>query len=171
MKKLTIIWIAIFAVFVLFNTTNVFAIAETANCTVGNTQPSGFCDPGLDCIAKDPLKPLDGGSCQKTGNITIKAPTDAANKPIGYSDLGKFINNIITLVFILAIIIVLFMLIWGALEWITSGGEKEAVAGARNRIISALIGLAVLSVAFALANVAGQFLGFDILSTIKIPRP
>jgi hypothetical protein len=104
-------------------------------------------------------------------DINITAPKDSAQNPIGYSDLGKFINNIITLAFILAIIAVLFMLVWGAFEWIVSGGDKEAVAKARNRIINALIGLAVLAVAFALASVAGTFLGFDITKTIVIPKP
>lgn len=104
-------------------------------------------------------------------DIIIDVPKDAGGKKIGYSELGTFINNVITLAFILAIIVVLIMLIWGAFEWITSGGDKEAVGKARNRIINALIGLAVLGVAFALANVAGQFLGFDITQTIKIPTP
>lgn len=90
---------------------------------------------------------------------------------VGYSDLGKFVSNILVLAFSIGIIVVLFMLIWGAFEWITSGGDKEAVGKARGRIINALVGLGVLSVAFALAKLAGQFLGFDITRTIPIPGP
>lgn len=104
-------------------------------------------------------------------DINITPPKDSAGNPIGYSDLGKFINNIITLAFILAILTVLVMLIWGAFEWIVSGGDKEAVGKARGRIINALIGLAVLAVAFALTSVGGAFLGFDITKTIVIPKP
>ncbi len=104
-------------------------------------------------------------------DINISPPKDVAGNLIGYSDLGRFINNIITLAFILAILVVLIMLIWGAFEWIVSGGEKEAVGKARGRIINALIGLAVLAVAFALASVGGTFLGFDITKTIQIPKP
>ena len=99
-----------------------------------------------------------------TTAITITPP-----KP-GYSDLGKFITNILVLAFGLALLVVLVMLVWGAFEWIVSGGDKEAVGKARSRIINALIGLAVLAVAFALARVAGQFLGFD-LTNIPIPTP
>lgn len=104
-------------------------------------------------------------------DITLTPPKDSGGKNIGYSDLGVFINNIITLAFILAIIVVLVMLIWGAFEWIVSGGDKESVGKARSRIINALIGLAVLGVAFALASVMGTFLGFDITKTIVIPTP
>lgn len=89
----------------------------------------------------------------------------------GYSSLGLFITNILTLAFGLAILLVLIMLVWGAFEWIASGGDKEAVGKARNRIINALIGLAVLAIAYALTRVAGQFLGFDITAGIPIPTP
>lgn len=91
----------------------------------------------------------------------------------GFGDIGTFISNIITLAFIVALIVVLIMLIWGAFEWIVSGGDKEAVGKARGRIINALIGLAVLAVAFALFRFAGQFLGFNIpgTGTIELPIP
>lgn len=104
-------------------------------------------------------------------DITIDRPK-SGGKNIGYTDLGNFISNIISIVFIFAIIIVLVMLVWGALEWIVSGGEKEAVGKARGRIINALIGLAVLAVAFALATVGAQILGFpDLTTKIPIPTP
>lgn len=104
-------------------------------------------------------------------DITITPPKDpTTGKNVGYGDLGAFISNVVTLVFIFAIILVLAMLIWGAFEWITSGGDKESVGKARNRILNALIGIAVLAVAFALFKVAGQFLGFDPLN-FTIPRP
>jgi len=68
------------------------------------------------------------------------------------------------------VLLVLVMLIWGAFEWITSGGDKEAVGKARSKIINALIGMAVLAIAFALARVAGQFTGINI-ENITIPTP
>ncbi|MDO8573176.1 MAG: hypothetical protein Q7R77_00300 [Candidatus Daviesbacteria bacterium] len=106
-----------------------------------------------------------------TPDITIEAPVNKlTNKPLGYSNLGIFISNAISLIFIFAVIMVLIMLIWGAFEWIASGGDKEAVGKARNRILNALIGMAVLAVAFAIFKVAGQFLGFDTLNFV-IPTP
>lgn len=88
----------------------------------------------------------------------------------GYKDIGSFISNIITVAFSIAILVVLIMLIWGAFEWIVSGGDKEAVGKARGRIINALIGLAVLAVAFALASLGSQILGIPI-TTLPIPTP
>ncbi len=97
-------------------------------------------------------------------SITITEPTK------GYKTLGGFINNVLILAFGIAVLVVIVLLIWGAFERIASGGDKDSVAKARNRIINALIGLAVLAVAFALARVAAQFLGFDI-TNIPIPSP
>lgn len=103
-------------------------------------------------------------------DIQIGTPK-IGDKDVGYSDISKFVNNIVSLIFIVATIIVLFMLVWGAVEWIFSGGNKEAVASARGRIIHALVGFAILAVAFAIAKLAGQFLGFDITGTLPIPHP
>lgn len=98
-------------------------------------------------------------------DIIVKAPEKG-----GFKTIGDFISNVLTFVFALAILAVLIMLIWGAFEWITSGGDKETVAKARNKILNALIGLAVLAVAFALANVGAKFVGLD-LGKLTIPTP
>jgi len=109
-----------------------------------------------------------------TGTVIQISPPVFNNDPtkrIGYTDINEFINNILILVFIVAIVAVLFMLVWGALQWIFSGGEKEAVASARNRIIHALVGLAILAIAIAVARLAGQFLGVDLFTKFEIPHP
>lgn len=102
--------------------------------------------------------------------LNIQAPTNEGKK-IGYDNLSSFITNIMQLAFGLAIVLVLIYLVWGAFDWITSGGDKDAVGKARSKIVNALIGIAVLAVAFALANTAAQFLGWSGLSNIKIPTP
>ncbi|MEK7616565.1 MAG: hypothetical protein AAB414_00730 [Patescibacteria group bacterium] len=106
---------------------------------------------------------------QDPGQIKIERPV-IDGKPVGFGTLGNFIQNTLALLFIVAVIVVLFMLVWGAFEWITSGGDKDAVGKARGRIINALVGLAILAIAFALFQVAGQFLGFNVLD-FKIPTP
>ncbi len=102
--------------------------------------------------------------------IDLKRPTLGGNA-IGYDNINNFISNAIQLVFIVGIVLVLVMLIWGGVEWIMSGGDKDAVGKARGKILNALIGLAILAVAFAIAQVAGAFLGIDIFQRIEIPRP
>lgn len=98
------------------------------------------------------------------GTIQIDQPEK------GFKSLSNAISNIITIVLAIGVIMVLVMIIWGAFEWITSGGDKEAVGKARGKIINALIGLVVLAVAFAIARLGGQIAGFDIFN-ISIPTP
>ena len=109
--------------------------------------------------------------------ISLLTPVQALAQDIkvdppgqGFKTIGNFVTNVTQLALILGVLVVMVMLIWGAFEWITSGGDKEAVGHARNRIINALIGLAVLAIAFALFTVAGQFIGFN-KPEFTIPRP
>lgn len=82
----------------------------------------------------------------------------------GGTSLGLILSNALTIIFVVAAFAVLFMLIIGAFQWITSGGDKEAVGRARGRITHALIGLAILALAFLIVTVVGQILNIDILS-------
>lgn len=104
--------------------------------------------------------------------LAFAAPGDIVINPphSGYDDLGKFITAVINLVFIVGAVSVLIMLVWGAVQWIFSGGEKEAVSHARNRIIHALVGLAILAVAFALAVFFGRFVGINLFQ-LTPPTP
>ncbi|MCL4366743.1 pilin [Patescibacteria group bacterium] len=105
--------------------------------------------------------------------VNVQPPTGkgiAAN-----TGVGTVITNIINLVFIVAILLVLFMLISGAITWITSSGDKEKVGQARGRIINALIGLAILALAFLILNVAGNLINFNLsnlqLNPLNTPNP
>ena len=89
----------------------------------------------------------------------------------GYNNITDFINAALRLAFIVALLIVLIMFVWGAIEWIASGGDKEAIDKARKRITNALIGLVILAVAFAVVNLAGTFVGINLLGVFTIPSP
>ncbi len=104
---------------------------------------------------------------QTTNNSSIQISTP----DVGYSNISDFLNASIRLIFIVALLIALVMLIWGAVEWILSGGNKELLEKARGRIIHALVGLAILAVAFAIVQLAGRFLGVDLLGNFIIPSP
>lgn len=85
------------------------------------------------------------------------------------TDVNKVIGNAITILITIALIAVLFMLIYGAFEWIISGGDKEKVASARNRITHALIGLLILGLAFLIVTVVGTIIGVNVLQGLTIP--
>ena len=71
------------------------------------------------------------------------------------------------LLFILGAILVLIYFIWGALEWMTSGGNKDGAAAARKRITYALVGLALLGLSFVILRTLGFILGFENVFNFK----
>ena len=55
-------------------------------------------------------------------------------------------------------------LIWGAIDWITSGGDKAKYESARNKITYALIGLAIMAFVWLIWRMVIYFLGIGIVS-------
>ena len=74
--------------------------------------------------------------------------------------LVKFISFGIQIFILVAGLFLLFYLLWGAFDWIASGGEKEKIAKAQSKITNALIGIVLVFVVLTVFNVlAGNILG------------
>ncbi len=100
----------------------------------------------------DPIQDLFGGI----------SPPAAMN--VGGSDpvagLGKFIGFGINMFILIAGMFLIFYLLWGALDWINSSGEKEKLTKAQNKITNALIGIVLIFVVLTVFNLlAGNILG------------
>lgn len=129
-----------------------------------DTCPSGYSCQWYAPAAKSICdKTGSGGTGGVFGKITPPkelAPFTAAD-PTGAGGISKFLSNLVSLIYTLASIVLLFMFIWGAFDWLTSGGDKEKVAAARGKIISAIIGIVLFAVAFAVIQILGVFTGFS----------
>lgn len=68
-------------------------------------------------------------------------------------EINEVLTFIIRFFFIVAGLIALIYLLLGALAWITSGGNKESVDKAREKIQAALVGLILIFVVLALVAV------------------
>jgi hypothetical protein len=92
-------------------------------------------------------------------------------RPPGFEieDLGLLISNAIGIALILAGVMVFVYLVWGGIQWITSGGDKGKTEEARARITAALIGLAIVAAAWAVMQLVGYFFGLD-LENPDIPQ-
>ncbi len=82
--------------------------------------------------------------------------------------IQTIILNVISLFFAVGGIGVVIYFIWGAVDWIMSGGDKEKVANARKKMANSLIGLLLLSLAFAIIRLVGAIAGFDPLGNMQI---
>lgn len=95
---------------------------------------------------------------------TISPPPALSNfigtDPTGAAGISKFLTNLVALIYTLAAVVFIFMLLWGAYDWITSGGEKEKMQTAKERITQAFVGIILFAAAFAVIAILGRFTGF-----------
>lgn len=81
----------------------------------------------------------------------------------GDASFNIILQDILTLVFVIAILMALFYLIWGGINWIMSQGDKAKIQASRNRILYALIGLFIMFLSFAIISLFGTFFGVTLL--------
>ena len=92
---------------------------------------------------------------------------DTINPGAGFAgNVGSLINGVLSFVMVVAALLVFLYLIWGGIEWITSGGDKTKTESARSKITAAVIGLVVLAASYAILLIALQFLGFESLADV-----
>lgn len=82
--------------------------------------------------------------------------------------IGVLTENAITLLFSFSALAVIAYFLWGAFDWIVSGGDKEKISSARKKMTHALIGLALLSLSFVIIAVVGELVGFSPLKDLQI---
>ncbi len=111
-----------------------------------------------------------GGVASAATYLTIAGNTWAievgeVTKSKGFaSDLGGVISSVLTVVLAIAALAVFMYLIWGGIQWITSGGDKGKTEEARNKITAAVIGLIVLAASYAILQIGLRLLGFNNLT-------
>ncbi len=89
---------------------------------------------------------------------------DIANTPTaGLEAVIKVVSSVIGFMTVAASIWFLFQLIIGGISWVTSGGDKNNIENARNRITHAFIGLIIVVAGWGILALAGTFFGYDIL--------
>lgn len=106
--------------------------------------------------------------------LAATAGTIGVPKPSGMeiTDIGKLISSVISLAFILAGILTFAFLVWGGIDWLTSGGDKTKTESARNRITAALVGLAIVAASYAIMRLISYFFGVNVLDAgTTITRP
>jgi hypothetical protein len=81
---------------------------------------------------------------------------------------SKLIQSLIGLAFVVAVIIFIFIVLVGAIQWITSGGDKGAVQSAQGKITNAIIGLVILLASYAIVKIIGDFFGISALQNFTI---
>ena len=105
-------------------------------------------------MMKNLLSQIPLGNFEGFGNLGKPTAT-------GISTFAKFLSSIIGLMTIVAIIWFVFVLITGAITWISAGGDKANVESARKKISTGLIGLIVVIIAMFIVGLIGKLIGIE----------
>lgn len=135
-------------------------------CNSTDKNPNNGCNDNLAC--KEIPGGTGNGTCEQKqvqdifGKIAPPSPlaTLMGKDTTGTLAISKFLTSLIRLIYSLAGIALVLMLVWGAFDWLISGGEKEKIANAQKKLINAVIGIVLLAIAFAVMRVIGVFTGF-----------
>jgi len=84
--------------------------------------------------------------------------------------LARLIVRLWQTVVIVGGLALLIFLIWGAIDWLMSQGDPEKLKSAKNKIIHAMAGMALLAASYAIITLFKYIFGFDILQ-IEWPTP
>lgn len=76
----------------------------------------------------------------------------------------KLISSLVTVALIIGSLVFFFTLVTGAIQWISSGGDKQSLETAKSKISNALIGLVILFAVFAIIKLIESFFHISILT-------
>ena len=94
-----------------------------------------------------------------TNPNSVAAPTNANN-------VVRFVLN---LLIVIGLIMALGFLLYGAIRWIMSGGDKAAVESARNTIVAAVVGLVIIILTWVIFNLVLRLFGLGEVTTLRLP--
>ncbi len=94
------------------------------------------------------------------------APEISVDKPenVHITNIGTLIQGVVQGALLVAALLVFLYLIWGGIQWISSGGDKSKTQEARDRITAALVGLAVVAAAWAIMLIIQYFFGISVIN-------
>lgn len=110
----------------------------------------------------NPDEYIDPNATDITNPAIGKLNNLAGKNGVGF--FQTFLPKLLTLGLIIGILIFFFIMIIGAIQWISSGGDKNALEEAKHKITNALIGIVILFSIFAILKVIENFFGISILT-------
>jgi hypothetical protein len=81
---------------------------------------------------------------------------------------NRLIPILINVGYILCVLAFVLLLIFGGIQWITSGGSKEKLEGARSKIINAVTGLFILFILWVILKTVNVVFGIN-LGNVGVP--
>lgn len=107
-------------------------------------------------VAQGVLAADDGGLTYPEQEAEVPAPEE--DVPEGYAQGSAYtLQNIVDIlgevrdfILIVGIIFIVIMIVWAGIQYVTAGGDEEKQEAAKQKVVGALIGAAIILAAFAL---------------------
>lgn len=103
----------------------------------------------------------------ETNTLALLRPTGQFENLLDVS-AGGLVSGGVSLLLIITILVFFFMLTFGGIKYIISGGNKEKTDAATRQIKNAFIGLFIVFSSWAAIQIISVFYGVDLLQ-IEIP--
>ncbi|MBU0978698.1 MAG: hypothetical protein ABIJ03_01805 [Patescibacteria group bacterium] len=87
------------------------------------------------------------------------------------SNFSYLVTSLMSFIMAIAALAVLLFLLFGAIEWISSGGDKNKLESARNKMMHAALGIIILSATTAIFMVIQQFVGIRVINFVGGSAP
>lgn len=82
--------------------------------------------------------------------------------PAGLKEIEEIFSNIIYVIAGLGFVVMLVMLIWAGIKYLTSGGEPKAIQSAHYTVTWALLGILFMAIAWLVLQLIKAFTGIDV---------
>lgn len=93
-------------------------------------------------------------------NPTINGVLSGADFP---ALIQEVIVTLVNILFVAGTVIFFFMLLFGGIQWISSGGDQQKLGNAKAKIQHAIVGLIILLSSFAIIKLIEVIFGVSIL--------
>lgn len=124
-----------------------------AFCPLLMIQPVAAFDLFSNCVTESDGSQVCGPCASNPNAPTCQQATDqgsaSSNRLTGKGNIINVASDILALAAGIAAVIIIIV---GGLTMVTSGGNTEAMAGARRRIIASIIGLVIVALAWTLTR-------------------
>jgi len=78
-------------------------------------------------------------------------------------NIGEIISALLPFIFTLAGLALLFYLVWGGFELLTSTGDPKRIDEGKNKIANAIIGFIIIFVSYWIMRILETVLGIEVL--------
>ncbi|MDD2822581.1 MAG: pilin [Candidatus Daviesbacteria bacterium] len=86
----------------------------------------------------------------------IPIPGVGGESTVRDATIGGFLTPLLDVVFLIASVLMFVWMVWGIMQYIFAGGEKEKLAKARSRITWAIVGFCIVLLSFTISQYAKE---------------